>query len=280
MKILKSMLVIACCISFAIQASDQHKVALITGVSRGIGHELAQNLLDRGIHVIGISRSDASAVKDLCVHQNFSYICVDLTTSDGISTVQNYIDEHDCTFDFVVHNAGMMMPPQNLDVMDLKTMEDVIQLNLMVPMKLSSIAIPHCNSGARILNVTSRAATTIVPQVGPYCISKAGLNMLTGILQKELTSCKIAVASVIPGEVDTEIQNVLREAPEFTLKEKFRENYADEKLVSPRMCAQFLAWLLCDCAYDDFNRADYVWEIYDTSHHAQWLTGTLPAFPF
>lgn len=218
---------------------DTPKRALITGVSRGIGFALAQNLLKRGIHVLGISRSENSEIKTLSTHPHCTYLPMDITKNESLSTLKKFIDSHHYTFDFVINNAAIMMEPKNIDTIDIDTIEQVIQANLIAPMKLSQSIIPYCNSNTKILNVTSRAATTAVPQLAPYCVSKAGLNMFSSILKKELQDRKIAVASVIPGEVDTEIQGILRNAPDFRLQQQFNENYDGKNLLVLKCARSF-----------------------------------------
>jgi short-subunit dehydrogenase len=262
------------------EKNNRNKRALITGVSRGIGYALAQNLLDRGIEVVGVSRADKSCLKELLLNSKFTYLSADLTTNEGIFELQEFLRTNGYSFDYIVHNAAMMMPPCKMQDMNLRDMEQTIKLNLIVPMKLTRILSPFYRPKVRILNITSRAATTAVPEVGPYCISKAGLDMLTKILKKELLDRDIAISAVIPGEVDTEIQNILRTTNSFHLKEKFDENYNQGKLISPHMCADFLSWLLCEISFDEFNAKEIPWNIYDADHQKYWLKGTLPAFPF
>ena len=272
------LMIAALLLSFFDAKAEIVQRAFITGVSRGIGLALAKNLLERGIEVVGISRAQKSTMQDLSKYPNFSYVSADLTSQEGFLAVQEFLKNQKLTFDFIINNAGMMMPPCNLEQMSFHDIENVININLLVPIKLSSLLLPYCNKGAKILNVTSRAATSPVAQVGPYCISKAGLNMFTEVLRKELFNKHIAVAAVIPGEVDTQIQDILRNTDGFNLSEKFYDNYINGKLITPAMCAQFLSWLLCETAADEFN--SQLWEIYDVSHHAKWLQEELPAFPF
>lgn len=259
-------------------ADNTNKRALITGVSRGIGYALAQNLLDRGIEVVGVARADQSCLKELLQYANFTYLSADLTTNEGIFALQEFV--YGYSFDYIVHNAGMMMAPCKLQDMELDVMEQTIKLNLLAPMKFARILFPCCRNGARILHVTSRAAITPVSEVGPYCISKAGLDMLTNVLKKEFAGHGIAVSAVIPGEVDSEIQNILRSTNSFHLKEKFNQNFAQGKLISPSMCADFLSWLLCEISFNEFDTQEIPWNIYDSWHHKYWLKNVLPAFPF
>lgn len=254
--------------------------ALITGVSRGIGFALAHNLLQRGIEVLGIARTDRSQISQLITSPGFTYLSLDLATNNGLYSLQEFIKTQKLTFDFVIHNAGMMMTPQTLDAMSTDIMEQTIQLNLLAPMKLSHILAPFYQSHSRILNITSPAATRATAQEGPYCISKAGLNVLTQVLRKELEPRSIAVAGVIPGQVDTDMQFILRNTQTFHLQQKFHDNFIHGLLISPDICADFLSWLLCEMPFDEFNGKADPWDIYDTTLHGRWLKTMLPPFPF
>lgn len=267
-------------LQFWTSQSESLRRALITGVSKGIGHALAKNLLDRGIHVLGISRSATSAIPDLLSYPNFSYISLDLTKDSDLLVLKKHITDNNYTIDFLVQNAAIMTEPCILEKTPLEDMEKALSLNLLVPMKMSNILSSFYCDNSRILIITSRVADEAIPQVGPYCISKAGLNMFTRILQKELSERNIGIADVIPGEVDTSMQEVLRNASDFSLKDDFFQNYKNEKLITPEVCAQFLSWLLCDIAFDDFKSKEEPWNIYDVTYHKQWLKGNLPKCPW
>ena len=256
-----------------------HKVAFITGVSRGIGLALTKNLIAQGIHVVGVSRLDAQRMKEILIHPDFYYISADVTTAVGLQHIRQYIEDNRLSFDVVVHNAGVMMEPQIIEKLSYDDMERVINTNLMAPMKLTHMLIPYCNMHAKMLFITSRAATTAVAQVVPYCVSKAGLNMLVRILQQEIPHEKIAIALAIPGEVDTAMQEILRNTPSFALWTIFASNYQQNKLISPDVCAKFLTWLLCDTSARLFAQ-DEPWDIYDSKYHVNWLSGHLPESPF
>jgi len=267
-------------LQFWTSQSEPLRRALITGVSKGIGHALAKNLLKRGIHVLGISRSAASAIPDLVSYPSFSYISLDLTKDSDLLALKKHITDNNYTIDFLVLNAAMIPEPCTLEKTPLEDMEKALSLNLLVPMKMSNILSSLYSDTSRILIITSRVANEAIAQVGPYCISKAGLNMFTRILKKELSERTIAVASAIPGEVDTSMQEVLRNASDFSLKDDFVQNYKNEKLIAPEVCAQFLSWLLCDIAFDDFKSKEEPWNIYDVTRHKQWLNGSLPECPW
>ena len=149
-------------------------------------------------------------------------------------------------------------------------------------MKLTALLSSQMASESRILYVTSRAATLKLKESSTYCASKAGLDEIAAIVRQELYDKNIAVSCVIPGEVDTKIQKILRETDSFHLKELFKQAYQKDQLIQPTVCASFLKWLLCDLSFSDFKESKMPFSIYDNWHHSFWLEDPtqLPAFPF
>ena len=80
----------------------------------------------------------------------------------------------------------------------------------------------------------------------------------------------------------TKIQKILRETTSFHLHQMFDEAYQQGQLISPKTCAEFLKWLLCDLSFDEFRQSNMPVSIYDEWHHSFWLKdkNQLPAFPF
>ena len=273
--------------------SSSRKAVVVTGVSRGIGLALCLQLLKQDHYeVIGISRTAKDNLnKDLLKYEKFQYIQADLTATKGIDTVLNTLkqyDENSAQFEIyaLVNNAAVLITPKNLEDENFADLQMAIDLNLTVPVKLCVGIIPYMRQDSRILNLTSRAGVTVVPQIGTYCIAKAGLDMATKILRAELAEKRIAVATIIPGEVDTGMQTTLRcedqDQSSFKLKAAFQENKNSDALISPALCAQFLHWVLCRVDHATFNTQEGAWYIYDESHHQHWLTDgqVLPKCPF
>jgi len=114
----------------------------------------------------------------------------------------------------------------------------------MAPLFLTTKLLPQLSKKSRILNITSVAGQQAIPGVGAYCISKAGLNMLTLIQQKELQEYGVISTRVIPGEVDTAMQEDLRDASiiDFPLATEFQLAKKFHALIPPKICASFMSW--------------------------------------
>ncbi len=264
------------------ESVENAKVAIITGATHGIGLALSENLLSHGWIVFGVGRDNESLQRTASKFQNFRPIQADLTNNDDLKRIAETIRASNLPIHLSVQNAGMKTPPRNLDQHSCEAIDEVIAVNLTAPMKLTSLLSHFMVDGSRILYVTSRAATLQLKESSTYCASKAGLDQVAGIVRQELQERNIGVACVIPGEVDTHIQEVLRETKTFHLSQLFKRAHEQKQLISPKICADYLKWVLCDMPFEAYKNSNLPMTIYDDSHHEHWLKSKaqLPAFPF
>ena len=114
--------------------------------------------------------------------------------------------------------------------------------------------------------------------LGAYGTSKAAVNILTEYLKIELGKHQIAVGIVLPGIVDTNIQQQLSNAECADIIERNNSLKTAGKLLSPAIVAKFLTWLLLDTDNESFSNG--TWDIYDGKHHNKWSGGlTFPPLP-
>ncbi len=262
--------------------TKNNQAALVTGASHGIGLALAKNLLNNGWIVFGTGRDITSLEDTKKLYPQFIPIRSDFTNNDDIVRTVNIIKDAKLSLHLSVQNAGMKSPPRSLTQYDCESIDEVFQVNLLAPMKLTALLAEQMPAGSRILFVTSRAATLKLKESSTYCASKAALDQITAIVRQELEEKNIGVSCVIPGEVDTKIQKILRETTSFHLHKMFEKAYHTGQLIHPNICADFLKWLLCDLSFDEFKRSDMPVSIYDEWHHPFWLKdqSQLPPFPF
>lgn len=258
------------------------KTALVTGATHGIGFALTRKLLNSGWIVFGTGRDKDSLDDTSSQFANFIPIQADLTSNHDINKIAACVREMGLPLHLLVQNAGMKTPPRDLEQHSCEAIDEVIALNLSAPMKLTALLAEHMPPESRILYVTSRAATLKLKQSSTYCATKAGVDEVAAIVRQELSEKNIGVSSVIPGEVDTKIQKILRETSAFHLHGMFQQAYDAGQLIRPEVCADFLKWLLCDLSFDEYKKSVMPISIYDTSHHQHWLSSPekLPAFPF
>lgn len=260
----------------------KNKAVLVTGASHGIGFALAKKLLTNSWIVFGTGRDISSLENTQQQFSNFIPIQADFTNNKDIENIATIIKNTDVPLYLLVQNAGMKSPPRPLTQYNCDSIDEVFFVNLLAPMKLTALLAPLMPKESRILFVTSRAATLKLKESSTYCASKAGLDEVTAIVRQELVENSIGVTCVIPGEVDTNIQKILRETSSFHLHEMFIDAHQKGKLIRPEICAEFLKWLLCDLSFNEFKQSKLPISIYDKWHHQYWLKDNdqLPPFPF
>lgn len=261
--------------------TQKKQAALVTGASHGIGYELTINLLNHGWTVFGTGRDETSLTKIQEGFNNFIPIVADFTKNEDIEKIARIIKGSNLPLLLSVQNAGMKSPPRALYHYDCKSIDEVFFVNLLAPMKLTALLIEQMPEESRILYITSRAATLRLKESSTYCASKAGLNEIAAIVRQEIADKNIGVACVIPGEVNTRIQKILRETTSFHLHKQFIKAYESGCLIEPQICGKFLKWLLCDMQFSDYKQSEIPISIYDKSHHSFWLkdASQLPTFP-
>ncbi|MDX2347211.1 MAG: SDR family NAD(P)-dependent oxidoreductase [Legionella sp.] len=240
---------------------------IITGGSRGIGAALASNLAEKNhaVLIIGRNKNTLDTIAKQSVHIQ---TCVaDVASVTGREAILKHLDKQ-TKISALIHNAGMIEPIAPMQKLSPDAWHEILEINLNAPFFLTQALHPKLTNG-RVLHIGSGAAHFPVQGWAPYCVSKAGLAMLTRAWQLECPD--MATASVMPGIVKTNMQAHIR-AAEHQAPDKqqfFQDLYDKNQLIMPETVASFLAWLLLNT-----NKAHYVsqeWDIYDTSHHAEWL---------
>jgi len=199
--------------------AERKPVALVTGGSRGIGRGICLALASRGFHLLINYNANAGAAEQtqhmvLKLGGEAETCQADIAVTAHRELLLDYCIENLGRLDVLVNNAGIA-PPKRADL--LETEEDsydlVMKTNLKGPFFLTQAAarimvgqlenkvIPS----ACIINVSSISAYTASVNRGEYCISKAGMAMMTALFAVRLAEYGINVYEVRPGIVRTDM---------------------------------------------------------------------------
>jgi NAD(P)-dependent dehydrogenase (short-subunit alcohol dehydrogenase family) len=205
--------------------SIQKRIAVVTGANRGIGFEICRQLAGAGMHVVLTSRDEAQGEvaqqKLMGEGLEVAYHPLDVTQSEGVERLAEWIQQKFGRLDVLVNNAGIAIDggtgPLNVDI---DTLRRTMETNLYGPLRLCQALVPlmRRHKYGRIVNMSSGMGQlsgmgTAAPT---YRISKAALNALTGILAAALQGNGILVNSMCPGWVRTDMggQNAPRSVEE------------------------------------------------------------------
>lgn len=204
------------------------KLAIITGVSRGIGQALAHLYLQLGWKVIGLGRNSN------LTHANYSWFKCDLKQTDAFSALE--IDLSDITEVLLVNNAGILGAVSRLSDQKPEENREVFQVNVLAPMALTKKMAALCGDHIplTVLNISSGAARRPIASWAYYCASKAALDMFSQCFQLEEheKGRKTKVYALAPGVIDTDMQAQIRGAgaADFSSLEQFQHYYESGQL--------------------------------------------------
>ena len=181
------------------------KRVLVTGGSKGIGLGIARYFAEAGARVAICGRKEANLVKARDQLGEVVTLAAHLGKAEEVeqlfSTVQNTFG----SLDILVNNMGMnIFTPSTVEA-DIGLWDKIMEGNLKSAFLCCRQAFPLMKTnGGVIVNLSSIAGQRAAPGMGIYGIAKAGLNMLTKVLAKELASYRIRVNAVAPGMVETD----------------------------------------------------------------------------
>jgi NAD(P)-dependent dehydrogenase (short-subunit alcohol dehydrogenase family) len=190
------------------------RIALITGATRGIGFEIARQLSKRGLPVVIGARTPADGERAAAMIRGHggraTVLPIDVSDSASIQAAAQAFSRVAEHLDVLVNNAGIY-PDRDVSILTVSRdhLTTTFQTNTFGPVIVTQAFLPFLRKApqARIINVSSGygALEELSPDVPSYCLSKLALNGVTLMLAKALQSDRIAVNSMCPGWVRTEM---------------------------------------------------------------------------
>jgi NAD(P)-dependent dehydrogenase (short-subunit alcohol dehydrogenase family) len=190
------------------------RVAIVTGGSRGIGLAIAQQFATKGWCV---ATADVLEAPPEMAQKRESgqalHVTTDITSAADRANLQGAVMRGFGRIDCLVNNAGVA-PAQRVDLLDATedSYDRVMGINLKGPYFLTQViaktlvaqrSAPPPGYSPSIINITSVSAWTSSPSRGEYCLSKAGLSMVTKLYADRLAEHGIPVYEVQPGIIAT-----------------------------------------------------------------------------
>ncbi len=196
------------------------KNALVTGSRRGIGLGIAKALAEDGYHVILSGTATKEATQDvldefLAKGWSAEYRRINISDLDEIKEQVDQIFQDLGRLDVLVNNAGVA-PKERKDILEMtpESYHYVLDTNLRGTFFMCQAAANHMirsldqgfeDYRPRIINICSMSAYTSSTNRGEYCISKAGISMVTALFADRLAEYGIPVFEIRPGIIKTDM---------------------------------------------------------------------------
>lgn len=198
-------------------------VAVITGGSRGIGKGIAEELLKDGSEVLLTSRNE-NGVGELSEKYpgKVHFFPCDISDIESVEKLVSFAEEKFGKIDLLVNNAGVA-PKERKDILEINPddFDFVLDINLKGTFFVTQKFVPllRKNEKSRIVNISSMSSYTASVNRGEYCISKAGISMITKLFAVRLAEYGISVIEIRPGIIETDMTSKVKEKYEKLISE-------------------------------------------------------------
>jgi NAD(P)-dependent dehydrogenase (short-subunit alcohol dehydrogenase family) len=199
----------------------KQQIALVTGGSRSIGREIALGYAGEGADVAVNYVQDTDAAQNTvrkieALGRRALAVKADTSNPEEVAVMVNEVWETLGPIDILVNNAGVQ---KRIFFLDLKEADwdRILGVNLKGCYLVGQAVAARMKQrgGGKIINITSEAAGFPAQRMTAYCVSKAGVAMLTRCMALELAAHGIRVNALAPGLTKTDINRKDLEDEEF-----------------------------------------------------------------
>jgi len=190
------------------------KIALVTGASRGLGHNMALALARKGVDVIGTyhsNKTEAEATVTAIEALGRKCVMFQLDTGNCSSFGAFAVDVKQAlagnwgraTFDHLINNAGIGIHASFAETSEAD-FDRLMNIHVKGVFFLTQTLLPLIADNGRIVNLSSGLTRFSLPGYSAYAMMKGAIEVLTRYLAKELGPRGIAVNTVAPGAIETD----------------------------------------------------------------------------
>lgn len=188
---------------------NNKKSALVTGANRGIGFQIVKDLIKAGFFVYLTSRNSEKGKRalDEIDSPNCEFLQMDVTNIESIKETFTIVSEYLKFLDVLINNAGVMHN-KNILSSSIDSIDECLKTNTLGALFVSQIFDPLLTKGSRVINLSSSLGIISkgMNDYSPvYSISKCALNAVTCQLSYAYKAKGVAVNSMCPGWVRTDM---------------------------------------------------------------------------
>lgn len=244
------------------------KYFIITGTSRGLGEDVARQLIAEDHQIFCIARQQNQKLLEMAQNQanrliNVAFDLNELTEVESmLEGLFAGIDLESAEGFYLINNAGTLDPIKPVGKAESAAVIRNINVNQLAPMLLTSAFVRLTNTARcqrRVVNISSGAGRKPYEGWSSYCAAKAAIDMFTRCvaLESKLEENPIEILAFGPGVMDTAMQAGIRSTniDDFVQLQKFLDLKRNGKLLTTELVAGVLIKLLFA---DDFPQGEYI----------------------
>ena len=246
-------------------------LSIVTGATGGLGKALSDSILNKSGKLLFVARDLKKINSFIDTNENSKLSSLfkfqaDLSNEKDLQNTELFIKEiiesnNDIEEIYLFNNASVIDPISLIKDVNFNEIKNALVLNIATAYTLSStlIRLKQIKPSLKlnIINISSGVSINAVKGWSAYCISKAGLNMLSKCIAIENETVDIFSLSINPGAIDTGMQEKIRNADsvEIPATKKFETMYNEGKLQNPKDVADKLFRIL---ASNDYSNGDFI----------------------
>ncbi len=195
------------------------KSAVITGTGKGLGLVLCKQFLSEGYRIFALERTPTEALLSLAAaNEGLTVFSVDITNYDAVIACRKEVEKKTASVDLIINNAGVWLDKECFEIEDENFDMDIFftefNINAIGPLRIIREFLPLLRKGRdknrAIVNISSDCAsydavTNWRTSEYAYCMSKAGVNILSNLVANTLADTDIKVYSLFPGWMQTDM---------------------------------------------------------------------------
>jgi len=211
---------------------------LITGTSSGIGNALARAYLDRGHEVYGLSRRKLPEMDKL---KGYHHLHQDLVGFSAVPVQLRKFLKDVNKLDIVILNAGALPTIGDMQETELGKLKSLMDINVWANKVLLDTLFGEGKKIGQVIAISSGAAIKATRGWNGYSISKAALNMLTGLYATEQPDTHFC--ALAPGIIDTGMQAFISSQPDddrFPMLKRLKNARGTDEMPSPEEASETL----------------------------------------
>lgn len=235
----------------------KEKVAVITGGGSGIGRSICLKFAREGAKIVIADAVDKVAQATLKetkkISNNVIKVIVDVKNESQVRNMINKTINSFGKLDILVNSAGILGPmSKSIEHLSFEEWIETLEINLVGSGLTIKYAIPEIrkSGGGSIINLASIAGLNPIDGAAPYCVSKAGIIMLTKVAALEYGKDRIRVNAICPDKINTPMMDAVVHHLEDLGNTNVRENIALGTVLNrfgrPDEVASLALFLACD----------------------------------